>query len=63
MTFTSVILIVKMSNLCNYLIVHILDVPIFPTVTAVVTLEKFEPRQTSAEKFLIPRDYRKFEVC
>lgn len=38
-----------------------LNVPIFPTVTAVVTLEKFEPRQTSAEKFLIPRDYKKFE--
>ena len=49
--------------MCNYLIVHIIDVPIFPTVTAVVTLEKFEPRQTSAEKFLIPRDYKKFEVC
>ena len=41
----------------------VLDVPIFPTITAIVTLETFEPRQTSAEKFLVPRDYKKFEVC
>ena len=35
------------------------DIPVFPTVTAVVTLEKYEEMKTAAHKFLVPRDYRK----
>ncbi|XP_065906042.1 ankyrin repeat domain-containing protein 13C-like isoform X2 [Dysidea avara] len=39
-----------------------LNVPVFPTVTAIVTLESFQAQQTSAEKFLVPRDYKKFDI-
>ena len=39
----------------------------FPTVTAIITLEKYEPKQTPVSKFLIPRDYTKvsmiIELC
>ena len=39
-----------------------IDVPVFPTVTAIVTLERFQAQQTSAERFLVPRNYKKFDV-
>ena len=35
------------------------DVPVFPTVTAMVTLDKYEPCTTAAEVFRIPEDYVK----
>lgn len=37
-----------------------LDIPVFPTVTAIVTLDKYEHKSTPTNKFLIPRDYQKF---
>lgn len=37
-----------------------LDIPVFPTITAIVTLDKYERQVTPASKFLIPRDYKKF---
>jgi hypothetical protein len=36
-----------------------LDIPVFPTVTAVITLERYEEVQTETSKFLVPRDYHK----
>ena len=38
------------------------DIPVFPTVTAIVTLDKYQPKTTPASKFLIPRDYKKVRV-
>ena len=37
----------------------VVDIPVFPTVTAIVTLDKYEHKVTPANKFLIPRDYQK----
>jgi hypothetical protein len=37
-----------------------LSVPIFPTVTAIVTLERYEQRQSPINQFLVPRDYKKY---
>ena len=31
-------------------------IPVFPTVTAVITLERYEEVQTETSKFLVPRD-------
>lgn len=36
-----------------------LDIPVFPTVTAVITLEKYEESISATNKFLVPRDYHK----
>ena len=38
------------------------DIPVFPTVTAVITLEKYEEVQTETSKFLVPRDYHKVSL-
>lgn len=38
------------------------DIPVFPTVTAVITLEKYEESKTATHKFLVPRDYRKVRI-
>lgn len=38
------------------------DIPVFPTVTAVITLEKYEESKAETHKFLVPRDYRKVRV-
>ena len=35
------------------------DVPVFPTVTAVITLERYEETKSQAHLFLVPRDYHK----
>ena len=35
------------------------DIPVFPTVTAMITLERYERRETPVSKYLIPRDYSK----
>ena len=35
------------------------DIPVFPTVTAVITLERYEEVKTETHKFLVPRDYHK----
>jgi hypothetical protein len=35
---------------------------VFPTITAIVTLDKFEHEHTPPSKFLIPRDYNKVMV-
>lgn len=37
-----------------------LDIPVFPTVTAMITLERYEQRETPVSKYLIPRDYTKY---
>ena len=38
------------------------DIPVFPTVTAVITLERYEEVQTETSKFLVPRDYHKVSL-
>ncbi|XP_064385888.1 ankyrin repeat domain-containing protein 13C-B-like [Halichondria panicea] len=38
-----------------------LEIPVFPTVTAIVTMEEYKTCDTQDSKFLIPRDYTKFE--
>ena len=38
------------------------DIPVFPTVTAVITLERDEEVQTETSKFLVPRDYHKVSL-
>ena len=38
------------------------DIPVFPTVTAIVTLDKYERKTTPTSKFLIPRDYKKVSL-
>ena len=35
------------------------DIPVFPTVTAVIILERYEEVKTETHKFLVPRDYHK----
>ena len=35
------------------------DIPVFPTVTAVITLERYAEVKTETHKFLVPRDYHK----
>lgn len=35
------------------------DIPVFPTVTAVITLEKYDEKKTPPHIFMVPRDYRK----
>ena len=38
------------------------EIPVFPTITATVTLESYERKVTSPVPFLIPRDYKKVNV-
>ena len=38
------------------------DIPVFPTVTAVITLEKYEESISATNKFLVPRDYHKVSI-
>ncbi len=45
-------------DICVYVCVFV-DVPVFPTVTAVVTLDKYEPCTSPAELFAIPAEYSK----
>lgn len=39
------------------------DIPVFPTVTAVITLEKYDEKKTPPHIFMVPRDYRKVRLC
>jgi len=41
------------------IILYIADVPVFPTVTAVITLQKYMLKEHPIGTFLIPRDYKK----
>ena len=47
-------------SVCVWLLVA--DIPVFPTVTAVITLERYEEVQTETSKFLVPRDYHKVSL-
>ena len=38
---------------------NLAEIPVFPTVTAIITLERYEQKETPVSKFLIPRDYEK----
>ena len=40
-------------------ILYTADVPVFPTVTAVITLQKYMLKEHPIGTFLIPRDYKK----
>ena len=44
---------------CKYLFSFATDIPVFPTVTAIVTLDKYECCSTPAEVFQVPSDYVK----
>lgn len=45
------------------IILYIADVPVFPTVTAVITLQKYMLKEHPIGTFLIPRDYKKVSQC
>ncbi len=38
---------------------HPTEVPVFPTVTAIVTMEQYKASDTQHSMFLVPRDYTK----
>ena len=46
-------------HLVILIILYIADVPVFPTVTAVITLQKYMLKEHTIGTFLIPRDYKK----
>ena len=51
---------VIVATVCNVMIIVCSpDIPVFPTVTAVITLERYEEVKTETHKFLVPRDYNK----
>ena len=39
-----------------------IDIPVFPTVTAVITLERYNEEKTQPHMFMVPRDYRKVSL-
>ena len=39
-----------------------IDIPVFPTVTAVITLERYNDEKTQPHMFMVPRDYRKVSL-
>lgn len=45
------------------IILYFADVPVFPTVTAVITLQKYMLKEHPIGTFLIPRDYKKVSQC
>lgn len=38
---------------------YVTDIPVYPTVTATITLQKYVPKTHPTSVFLVPRDYKK----
>ncbi len=50
------------NNRCISAHTHPTEIPVFPTVTAIVTMEEYKTCDTQDSKFLIPRDYTKVRL-